>query len=33
LQLPGWMESLGVRDEISFARDRGIPIFYHDPSI
>jgi hypothetical protein len=33
LQLPGWLESLGVRDEISFARDKGIPIFYHDPGI
>ncbi len=28
LQLPGWMESLGIRDEISFAKDIDIPISY-----
>jgi hypothetical protein len=32
LQLPGWQESPGVQDEISFARDQDIPIFYIDPA-
>ena len=31
LQLPGWQGSPGVQDEISFARDRKIPIFFHNP--
>jgi hypothetical protein len=32
LKLPGWQESPGVQDEITFARDRGILISYINPA-
>ena len=33
VMLPGWAESKGVRQEIEFAIDRGIPVFYQDPDL
>lgn len=30
-QLPGWRDSFGVRQEINFAAEHGIPILYLDP--
>lgn len=31
LTLPGWRESVGVRDEMEHARQRGIPVAYMPP--
>ena len=31
IQIDGWMESVGVRAEIKFAHEQGIPVFYFPP--
>lgn len=31
LRLPGWEESVGVRMEVAWARERGMPVEFMDP--
>lgn len=33
IKLPGWRTSVGVNAEIDYAKERGLTVYYYDPSI